>query len=51
MAKLYLEPAVVTPPASNPPATITQIATTPVNPVDTVARDLAAAALRAAQVS
>lgn len=50
MAKLYLEPAVVTPPASNPPATITQIATTPVNPVDTVARDLAAAALRAAQV-
>ncbi len=36
--------------ATNPSSTTTQTATTPVNPVDTVARDLAAAALQAAQV-
>ena len=36
--------------ATNPGSTTTQTATTPVNPIDTVARDLAAAALQAAQV-
>jgi methionine-rich copper-binding protein CopC len=44
VAKLILESA------TNPSSTTTQVATTPVNPVDTVARDLAAAALQAAQV-
>ena len=36
--------------ASNPESTTTQVSTTPVNPVDTVARDLANAALAAVQV-